>query len=64
MPIVEAVGVACGTHVVGSASRAAKIEAAMLTAVQKCQASGITDIDVIQTAIRDARQAVLDDEDR
>lgn len=56
MPIVEAVGIA--VHSVDS-DRKKLIEDAMMDAVKKAQAEGITDPEIIKELIIEARDGVL-----
>jgi hypothetical protein len=48
MPIVEAAGTMSGKAGMGGAPKVNPIEAAMIAAVRKAQAEGITDPDVIR----------------
>jgi len=57
MPIVEAVGASSGT-LSPDKSRAKRIEAAMVEAIKKCQALGITDPKVIKEEMMAAREQV------
>lgn len=60
MPIVEAVGVAVSHGLMGSDPEyAASLEKAMLGAVKKAQAEGITDQDIIRARILEARDSAI-----
>ena len=62
MPIVQATGIAVGNHLSGASSKSDRIEAAMLAAVKRCHEMNITDVDIMRTMIREAREAAANEE--
>ncbi len=54
MPIVEAAGKMTGGASMGDPAPKPSVEAAMVAAIKKAQAEGITDPEIIRARIRDA----------
>ena len=59
--VVEATGVAVGSHLSGDTDRAARVQEAMTKAVEQAQADGIVDPDKIKMRVLAARDAALEE---